>query len=125
MRPHQKLEAWSKAIELVTDLYKCTERFPATERYGLTSQLRRAAISIAANIAEGAGRRSKREFAHFLSNSQGSASEVETELIIAHKLGYLDEKTFSRLLSQLDRISRLITGLGRYITRDFAKATVK
>jgi len=95
MRPHQKLEAWSKAIELVTDLYKCTESFPGSERYGLTSQLRRAAVSIPANIAEGAGRQSKKEFAHFLSNSQGSASEVETELIIAHKLGYLDEKTFS------------------------------
>ena len=125
MRPHHKLEAWGKAIELVTDLYKCTESFPGSERYGLTSQLRRAAVSIAANIAEGAGRRSKREFAHFLSNSQGSASEVETELIIAHKLGYLDEETFSRLLAQLDRISRLITGLGRYVTRDFAKATAK
>jgi len=123
MRPHQKLEACSKAIELVTDLYKCTEKFPATERYGLTSQLRRAAVSIAANIAEGAGRRSKKEFAYFLSNSQGSASEVETELVIANKLGYLDERTF--LLAQLDRISRLITGLGRYLTRDFTSATAK
>ena len=122
MRPHHRLEAWMKAIDLVTDLYKCTERFPDTERYGLTKQLRRAAVSIAANIAEGAGRRSKKEFAHFLSNSQGSASEVETELIIAHKLGYLDEKTFTRLLTQLDLISRLITGLGRYLNRNFAIA---
>jgi four helix bundle protein len=95
MRPHQKLEAWIKAIELVTDVYKSSERFPKEERYGLTSQIRRAAVSIPANLAEGAGRRSQKEFAYFLSNSQGSASELETELIIASKLGYLDETTFA------------------------------
>jgi four helix bundle protein len=116
MRPHQKLEAWSRAIELVTDIYKSTEDFPKEERYGLTGQIRRAAVSIPANLAEGAGRRSQKEFAHFLSNSQGSASELETELIIAHRLGYLDERTFARLIQQLERIGRLITGLVRHIT---------
>ena len=115
MRPHQKLEAWSKAIQLVTDIYKSTEHFPKEERYGLTGQIRRAAVSIPANLAEGAGRRSQKEFAHFLSNSQGSASELETELIIANKLGYLDEATFARLIDQLERIGRLITGLSRYL----------
>jgi four helix bundle protein len=117
MRPHQKLEAWSKAIELVTDVYKSSEHFPKEERYGLTGQIRRAAVSIPANIAEGAGRRSQKEFAHFLSNSQGSASELETELIIANRLGYLDETTFARLMSQLERIGRLITGLMRHLSR--------
>ena len=116
MRPHQKLEAWSKAIELVTDVYKSSERFPKEERYGLTSQIRRAAVSIPANLAEGAGRRSPKEFAHFLSNSQGSASELETELIIANRLGYLDEATFAKLISQLERIGRLITGLARNVS---------
>lgn len=116
MRPHQKLEAWSRAIELVTDIYKSTEDFPKEERYGLTGQIRRAAVSIPANLAEGAGRRSQKEFAHFLSNSQGSESELETELIIAHRLGYLDERTFARLIQQLERIGRLITGLVRHIT---------
>ena len=116
MRPHQKLEAWSRAIELVTDIYKSTEDFPKEERYGLTGQIRRAAVSILANLAEGAGRRSQKEFAHFLSNSQGSASELETELIIAHRLGYLDERTFARLIEQLERIGRLITGLVHHIT---------
>src|SRR3989442_14289688 len=116
MRPHQKLEAWSKAVELVTDIYRSTERFPKEERYGLTSQIRRAAISIPANIAEGAGRRSKKEFVHFLSNSQGSASELETELIIANRLGYLDETSFAQLVSQLERIGRLITGLSRHLS---------
>ena len=113
MRPHQKLEAWSKAIELVTDIYKSSEHFPKEERYGLTGQIRRAAVSIPANLAEGAGRRSQKEFAHFLSNSQGSASELETELIIANRLGYLDEPTFAKLMGQLGRIGRLITGLAR------------
>jgi four helix bundle protein len=116
MRPHQKLEAWSKAIELVTDIYKRSEQFPKEERYGLTGQIRRAAVSIPANLAEGAGRRSKKEFAYFLSNSQGSASELETELIIANRLGYLDETTFARLIGQLERIGRLITGLMRHLS---------
>ncbi len=74
MRPHQKLDAWSKSVDLVVEIYRATERFPREERYGLTSQIRRAALSVPANIAEGAGRYSQKEFAHFLSNSQGSAS---------------------------------------------------
>lgn len=116
MRPHQKLEAWSRAIDLVTDVYQSSDHFPKEERYGLTSQIRRASVSIPANIAEGAGRRSQKEFAHFLSNSQGSASELETELIIANRPGYLDEATFVRLIEQLERIGRLITGLVRHVS---------
>lgn len=118
MRPHQNLDAWVKAIELVTDVYKGTEHFPREERYGLTIQIRRAAVSIAANIAEGAGRQSKKEFAHFLSNSQGSASELETELIIARRLGYLSEDGFARLTNTLERIGRLITGLRRHVSSE-------
>ena len=123
MRPHHKLEAWNKAVELVTDIYKSTEAFPKEERYGLTSQIRRAAVSIPANIAEGAGRYSKREFAHFLSNAQGSASELETELIISNRLNYLDETTYSRLIGQLERIGRLITGLSKHVGRSSQTAT--
>ena len=117
MRPHHKLAAWSKAVELVTNVYQGTEDFPKEERYGLTSQIRRAAVSIPANIAEGAGRDSRKEFAHVLSNSQGSASELETELIIAFRLGYLDEQTFSRLVSELERIGRLLTGLSKHLKK--------
>jgi four helix bundle protein len=115
MRPHQKLEAWIKALELVIEVYKRKENFPKEERFGLTSQIRRAAVSIPANIAEGAGRFSKKEFGHFLSNSQGSASELETELEIAYRLGYLNREIFSELVSQLERIGRLITGLRRHV----------
>jgi four helix bundle protein len=123
MRPHHKLEAWNKAVELVTDIYKSTEAFPKEERYGLTSQIRRAAVSIPANIAEGAGCYSKREFAHFLSNAQGSASELETELIISNRLNYLDETTYSRLIEQLERIGRLITGLSKHVGSSSQTAT--
>src|SRR5918997_4061029 len=107
MRPHERLEAWGKALDLVVDIYKATESFPKEEKFGLTSQIRRAAVSIPANIAEGAGRNSDKEFAHFLSNAQGSASELETELIIALRLGYLDENSFSALSESLTRIGRL------------------
>jgi four helix bundle protein len=117
MRPHEKLEAWSKAIDFVVDVYKFTEFFPKEETFGLTSQIRRAAVSVPANIAEGAGRNSDKEFAHFLSNAQGSASELETELIIAHRLGYLNETSFSDLSNSLDRIGRLITGLSQHLKR--------
>src|SRR2546429_9855092 len=116
MRPHHRLDAWGKSVNFVIEVYRRTEHFPKEERYGLTSQIRRAAVSIPANIAEGAGRHSKKEFANFLSNSQGSASELETEIIIAHNLGYPDETAFSRLLSELETIGRLITGLTRHIT---------
>src|SRR2546421_6773962 len=114
MRPHHKLDAWKQSINLVVDVYKATESFPKEERYGLTSQIRRA-VSIPANIAEGAGRYSNRAFAHFLSNAQGSASELETELLISNRLGYLNESAYSNLISPLDRIGRLITGLSKHV----------
>ena len=123
MRPHQRLEVWIKALELVIEIYRRTERFPREERYGLTSQIRRAAVSIPANIAEGAGRQSKKDFARFLSNAQGSASELETELTIAQKLGYLDESAFEKSIDELDRIGRLITGLNRSLVRDIQAAS--
>ena len=117
MRPHQKLEVWKKSIDFVVSLYKATDTFPKEEKFGLTSQLRRAAVSIAANIAEGAARTSDKEFTYFLSNSQGSASEVETEMIISHRLRYLSDGTFQALSVQLDEIGRMITGLSQHIQR--------
>jgi len=85
------------------------------ERYGLTSQVRRAAISVPANISEGAGRFSNKEFAHFLSNAQGSASELETELIIGYRLGYLTEAKFSSLRKRYDDLGRMLIGLTRKV----------
>lgn len=115
MRPHEKLEAWRLAIDFVVDVYKMTDAFPKEEKFGLTSQLRRATVSVPANIAEGAARQSEKEFIHFLSIAQGSASELDTELIIAHRLGYLDEESYTALRTSLDRIGRLITGLVHHL----------
>jgi four helix bundle protein len=115
MRPHERLDVWRKSIDFVVDLYKVTESFPKDERFGLTSQLRRAAVSIPANIAEGAGRKSGKEFGYFLSNSQGSASEVETELLISHRLGYLSDADYLPLVSTLDGIGRMLTGLSQHV----------
>src|SRR5689334_11070210 len=115
MRPHHKLEAWNKTLVLVTEVCRITANFPRQERYGLTSQIRRAAVSTPANIEEGAARFFSKEFARFLSNAQSSASELETELIIAHRLRYLDDAHFSGLSTPWELIGRLITGLSKHI----------
>lgn len=117
MRPHEKLDVWKKAVDFVVAVYRSTDDFPRDERFGLTSQMRRAAVSIPANIAEGAGRKSYKEFAHFLSNSQGSASEVETELLIAERLGYIQEVKYLELRASLDEIGRMLTGLSQHLER--------
>lgn len=115
MRPHEQLDVWKKSVDFSVDVYKMTEKFPKDERFGLISQIRRASVSVAANIAEGAGRRSDKEFLNFLSMAQGSASEVETELLIACKLGYLTEADFQTLMQRMDEIGRMITGLCSHI----------
>lgn len=113
MRPHENLDVWKKSIEFVVAVYRATDDFPKDERFGLISQLRRASVSIPANIAEGAARKSHKEFMHFLSTSQGSASEVDTELLIASRLGYLENST--ELRSSLDEIGRMLTGLSQHL----------
>lgn len=115
MRPHERLEVWQTAVNFVVTIYKETDGFPKEERFGLTSQIRRAAVSIAANIAEGAGRDSPREFGHFLSNAQGSASELATELLIAHRLSFLTAEGYEKLNATLDSIGRMIVGLSRHL----------
>jgi four helix bundle protein len=117
MRPHEKLEVWSLAMDFVVEVYRSTEAFPKEEKFGLTSQIRRAAVSVPANIAEGAARQSSKEFIYFLSNAQGSASELETELTIAYRLGYLAQSRYSELLAMLDKIGRMITGLSQHLQR--------
>ena len=118
MRPHEKLDVWQKAIEFVVSVYKMTDSFPRDERFGLISQIRRAAVSVPANIAEGAARRSAKEFRYFLSNAQGSVSELATELLIARKLGYVNQETFDVRNDELTSIGRMILGLARSVGRD-------
>ena len=98
-------------MQLVKEVYSHTASFPARERYGLTAQLRRAAVSIPSNIAEGAGRTGSREFARFVRNARGSLAELETQLLIARELEYLERA--DELLQLLERVSQLLTGLHR------------
>ena len=117
MRPHEKLEVWERSIVFVVLVYKITETFPREEKFGLTSQIRRAAVSVPANIAEGAARQSPKEFCHFLSNAQDPASELATELLIARRLGYLKENAYVESNNKLDDIGRMIYGLSRSVKR--------
>lgn len=119
MRPHERLNVWRKSVDFVVNVYRLTDSFPNEEKFGLTSQIRRAAVSVSANIAEGAGLQSVKEFVHFLSNAQGSASELSTEILIAFRLGYLDEHTFETTHDELDQIGRMIHGLSQHLKRKY------
>ena len=120
MRPHEKLEVWERAVEFVVRIYKITEHFPREEKFGLTSQIRRAAVSVAANIAEGAARQSSKEFIYFLSNAQGSVSELATEMLIAHRLGYMNEQTYRSEDNELTSLGLMLLGLARSVKRRYA-----
>jgi four helix bundle protein len=105
------LVAWQRAIDLAESIYHATYDWPADERFGLTSQIRRAAVSVMANIAEGQGRTGPREFLHHLSIADGSLSEVEAHLIFAHRLQFIDEATLDRLLQHLEQTRGPLRGL--------------
>jgi len=105
------LIVWQKSVAFVTEIYRLTEQFPTTEIYGLTSQMRRAAVSIPTNIAEGQARRSLNDAHVFLGHSRGSLSEVQTQLVIAGNLSHLDPKKLDSLLESTYEISRLLDGL--------------
>jgi four helix bundle protein len=105
------LIAWRKAIDLVILLYDASDQFPKREWYGITSQLRRSAVSVPSNIAEGQGRRSKKEFCHFLGNARGSLMEVETQIEIGLRLKYLDKPAHAKLLASVEEVARLVNGL--------------
>ncbi len=115
MRSHEKLDVWKRAVDFVIAIYKTTATFPNDERFGLTSQIRRASVSIPANIAEGAARTSTKEFLHFLSIAQGSSSEVETELLIASRLGFVSEKDYALLQDEIMSIGRMLIGLSNHL----------
>jgi four helix bundle protein len=114
-RRHHDLVAWQVSIELVRDVYDLTASFPASEQYGLTAQLRRAAVSVPSNIAEGAARNTKKEFFHFVAVARGSLSEIDTQLVIAKQLGYVSDD--SVVQEKLDRAFGLVGGLLRSIDR--------
>ena len=115
LKGHKDLDAWKKSLDLVECLYKLTKEFPKEEAYSLTSQIRRSVTSIPSNIAEGAARNSKKEYIQFLYVALGSAAELETQLIIAERLGYLESSTES--LRKLNDITKMLVGLISYLKR--------
>jgi four helix bundle protein len=108
---YHDLTVWQKAIDLVTECYRLTERFPRTEVYGLASQLQRAAVSVPSNIAEGAGRHHTREYVRHLGIAGGSLFEAETQIIIASRLGYVTADDTRPLLAVVAEIGRMLHGL--------------
>ncbi|OCA69793.1 four helix bundle protein [Chryseobacterium artocarpi] len=111
MANFKDLLVWQKSIDFITEIYKATDTFPKNEFYGLISQIRRAAVSIPSNIAEGNSRRSKPDYLQFLKISRGSCAEVETQLIISKNLKFLNEEDYSKLNERLIEISKMLNGL--------------
>jgi len=109
MRDFRELKVWERSHHLTLEVYQLTKRFPKTEQYGLTSQLRRSAQSIPENIAEGAGKDSRRDFARFLQIARGSASELEYELLLARDLHYVNEADYVRMNETVVEIKRMLT----------------
>jgi len=107
----RKLKVWEKAHGVTLDVYRATVTFPREEMYGLTSQLRRAAASIGANIAEGCGRRTDGEMCRFLQIARGSASELEYHILLARDLQFLDEEEFQKLSAHADELQRMLEGV--------------
>ena len=117
MRSHKDLDVWKRSIRFVQDLYSVTKLFPKDEIYCLTNQMRRAAVSIPSNIAEGAARKGNKEFIHYLYISLGSLSELETQIIISERLKYIDVEVSNELTVELIEIKNMILGLIRFLSK--------
>jgi four helix bundle protein len=116
-RSYKDLDVWKLAVDFVKDVYDITGNFPPMEIYGLTSQIRKAAVSIPSNIAEGQGRNSAKEFRQYLAVSLGSLAELETQLIIAQKIGYINSDELYPLLSSVDVMRKMVKALSSSLQR--------
>ncbi len=117
VQSYRDLRVWKTAVELTLEIYQITESFPQSERFGLTSQLRRAAVSIASNIAEGHARSTVGEYRNFLSVARGSAIEIEVQLFLAERIGYVQSPLLVKARGYCESISRMITNLKRALKR--------
>jgi len=117
----EKLESWRIAIEFAKSVYAVTRRFPDVERFGLTSQMRRSAVSISSNIAEGSGRGSDADFAHFIEIAYGSLMEVVSQLQIARQEAFLSEREYTDIYQASDRLARMLSGLRASLTQRNSK----
>jgi four helix bundle protein len=120
IRSYRDLRVWQRGMDLVESIYVITQSFPKHEIYGLTSQMRRAAVSIPANIAEGHSREHTKEFRNFLSVAQGSISELETEVEIATRLGYLTAEQFRRLMDNIAGLAKQVRALREALAKKLA-----
>ena len=111
----ENLQIWKLGVKLAKDVYLLTERFPKREIYGLTDQIRRAAVSIPSNIAEGKGRSTAKDFVHFLNTARGSLYELKTQLYIAREIEYLTEEDFSSLHKQIENLSHKIVAMIKFL----------
>ncbi len=114
LRTHKDLDVWNKAMELAGEVYSVTRQFPREEVYGLTSQTRRAAVSIPSNIAEGAARNSRKEFIQFLHVALGSVAELETQLILATQMGFIHNNS---IFNRIEQVRKMLLGLLRFLKR--------
>jgi len=121
---YKDLIAWQKAMDLASALYDVTETFPKRETYSLTDQMRRAAVSVPSNIAEGQAHHSDREFRRFLRRSRGSLVELETQVLIARRRNYLSELQAAELLKRADEVSRILSGLISSLTERITKVGI-
>lgn len=111
MHNYKDLKVWQKARILVKECYRLTESYPDSEKFGIVSQIRRSSVSICANIAEGSGRNTEKEFLNFLKISRGSSFETETLIILSFDLGYLSETNFDEMIKKTNEIQRMLHGL--------------
>ena len=122
MNRHKELKVWQESIELVSLICSFTKKFPKEELYGITSQLNRAGVSIPANVAEGAGRNSNKEFVQFLSIAMGSCAEVETLLIISEKQGYISKDNYEIVVLKLNQIQNMLFRLQEVIKEKYKQS---
>lgn len=125
-RPHQKLDVWIVSMELCREVYSLCRTLPDDERYGLSSQMRRAVVSVPSNVAEGAARGTRREFTQFLNIAQGSLAELETQLeLCGSYLKLLDSTTVVSVLEKASRVARMITGLKKALRADASERAAR
>jgi four helix bundle protein len=118
----RELKVWKKAVDLALLVYELTAGFPRRETYGLSSQMQRAAVSIASNIAEGSARGTRRDFRQFVKLAEGSNCELQTQLLIARRLQYASEQKCDVLDALSDEIGKMLTALSQYLTREITRA---
>jgi len=117
MHNFKELNSWKEAKDFSVLIYKVTSKFPSSEIYGISSQIKRAVISIPSNIAEGAGRNTAKDFSRFIAIALGSSFELETQLIIANELDYIENQKFIELIQKLNKIQKMLVNFQKYLNK--------